>query len=102
MFKKVQFNDIVENISSVTMTGLKFLSSSQKECWRENGYVKLTNVFTPKEIAEMSTEYDELFERKRRENVEGLEAVWAGNDMKKLSENRNVTVSINCIFKIKK
>ncbi|KAK0182206.1 hypothetical protein PV327_000367 [Microctonus hyperodae] len=92
MIKRVQFNDIVENISSSTMSGLKFLSSAQKECWRENGYVKLTNVFTPEEILEMSMEYDELFERKGRENIEGLEAVWAGNDMKKLSENRDVTV----------
>lgn len=76
------------------MTKLKFITPEQKKCWQDNGFVKLTNVFTEKEIEEFSTEYDELFERKRREDLEGLESAWVGNDMKNLSGNRNVTVSI--------
>lgn len=76
------------------MSNLKFLTRAQKECWNENGYAKLTNVFTPKEIIEMSNEYDEIFESKRRENLEGLESAWIGNDMKELAGNRGVTVSV--------
>ncbi|XP_047032909.1 probable alpha-ketoglutarate-dependent hypophosphite dioxygenase [Helicoverpa zea] len=74
------------------MNKLKFCTPEQKKCWQDNGYVKLSNVFTPAEIEEMSAEYDELFDRKNREDLTGLEAAWAGNDMKNLASNRSVTV----------
>lgn len=77
------------------MSKLKFLTREQKNCWVESGYVKLSNVFTTKEIEEISREYDELFERKKKEDLDGLESAWIGDDMKKLAGNRNTTVSRN-------
>lgn len=74
------------------MNKLKALSKEQKNCWIENGYVKLSNIFSTKEIDEISKEYDDLFERKKQEDIDGLESAWIGDDMKKLSGYRNTTV----------
>ncbi|XP_034942550.1 probable alpha-ketoglutarate-dependent hypophosphite dioxygenase [Chelonus insularis] len=74
------------------MNKLKFLTAEQHKCWQDNGYVKLSNVFTSKEMNEICTEYNQLFEQKSQENMEALEAVWIGDDMKNLSAHRNVTV----------
>ncbi|XP_072742525.1 probable alpha-ketoglutarate-dependent hypophosphite dioxygenase [Anoplolepis gracilipes] len=74
------------------MASLKFLTSEEKKFWEENGYIKLTNVYSPKEVNEISDAYNELFERKHRENLAGLEARWAGEDMKKLSGYIDYTV----------
>ena len=72
---------------------LKFLSPEQKKFWTENGFVKLSNVLSNKEVQEFSDAYNELFERKQRENVSALEAAWAGEDMKKAANGINYTVS---------
>lgn len=72
---------------------LKFLTAEQKKCWEENGFVKLSNIFTDEEFNEISSEYDDLFSRKQKENANGLEAAWKGDDMKKAASNINYTVS---------
>ncbi|KYM83789.1 putative alpha-ketoglutarate-dependent hypophosphite dioxygenase [Atta colombica] len=66
------------------MVALKFLTPEQKQFWDDNGYIKL-NIFSTKEINEISDAYTELFERKFRENIGGLESRWTGQDMKKLA-----------------
>lgn len=73
---------------------LKFLTSEQKQFWQENGYIKLSNVYSMKEMNEISDAYNELFERKHRENLAGLESSWVGEDMKKLAGYTDYTVSI--------
>jgi len=47
---------------------------------------------------EISDAYDELFERKRRENLEGLESAWVGDDMKKEAGYIDYTVSKKTIY----
>lgn len=74
------------------MASLKFLTTEQKQFWQENGFIKLTNVYSAKEVNEISDAYNEIFERKHRENL-GLEASWAGNDMKKLAGFNDYSVS---------
>jgi len=64
------------------MAALKYLTSEQKQFWKENGYIKLSNVYTMKEMNEISDTYDEVFEKAHRQNV-SLEASWIGDDMKK-------------------
>lgn len=73
------------------MVGLKFLTSEQKQFWQENGFVKLSNVYSTKELNEIYDAYDELFERKQNENL-NLEARWAGEEMKKAAGNIDYTV----------
>lgn len=77
------------------MATLKFLTSEQKKFWEENGYIKLTNVYSSKEINEISDAYNELFERKCRENLAGLESAWVGEEMKKAAGHIDYTVSEN-------
>lgn len=72
---------------------LKFLTSEEKQFWQENGYIKLSNVYSTKEINEISDTYNELFERKHRDNLIGLEAGWVGEDMKKAAGYIDYTVS---------
>ncbi|XP_011880592.1 PREDICTED: probable phytanoyl-CoA dioxygenase [Vollenhovia emeryi] len=74
------------------MGPLKFLTSEQKQFWQENGYIKLSSVFSTREINEISDAYNELFERKRRENLAGLEAGWVGEDMRKVAGYIDYTV----------
>lgn len=75
------------------MATLKFLTLEQKQFWKENGYIKLTNVYSVKEMNEISDAYNELFERKHRENLRGLESAWAGEEMKKAAGYIDYTVS---------
>lgn len=75
------------------MGPLKFLTSEQKQFWHENGYIKLSNVYSIKEMNEILDAYNELFERKHRENLPGLEAGWRGEDMKKAAGYIDYTVS---------
>lgn len=75
------------------MSPLKYLTPEQQKFWKDNGYIKISNIFSAKEMNEISEAYDELFERKRRENAGGLEAAWVGNDMKKAAGNIDYTVS---------
>ena len=80
------------------MSKLKVLMPEQKEFWKENGYIKISNIFTTKEINEILEAYDELFEQKRCENIEGLESAWAGSEMKKAAGNIDYTVSNTSYF----
>lgn len=75
------------------MGKLKFLTREQKEFYTQNGFVKLSGVFSNEEFEEIAQEYDELFQRKQNEDKDGLEAAWVGNDMKKAARNINYTVS---------
>lgn len=59
------------------MSALKFLTPEQKRFWQDNGYIKLSNIYSSKEMNEISDVYDELFERKHRENLAGLESAWS-------------------------
>ena len=43
---------------------MKLLTTKQKEFYKENGFIKVENVFTKKELDEISQEYDNLFEVK--------------------------------------
>jgi len=74
------------------MADLKYLTSEQKQFWKENGYIKLSNVYTMKEMNEISNTYDEVFEKAHRQNV-SLEASWIGEDMKKAAGNIDYSVS---------
>jgi len=74
------------------MATLKYLTSEQKQFWKENGYIKLSNVYTMKEMNEISDTYNEMFERAHRKNV-SLEASWIGEDMKKAAGNIDYSVS---------
>lgn len=85
------------------MKSLKFLTPEQKNYYEKSGFIKLSGVFTEKEINEISDGYNELFERKHKENFQGLESAWTGNSMKNISENIKYTVRIfnnipHCIF----
>ncbi|XP_014238884.1 uncharacterized protein LOC106660435 [Trichogramma pretiosum] len=74
------------------MKKLKFLTSEQKDFYTENGFVKLSGVFSDKEFDEILKEYNDLFARKQEEDVTSLEAAWVGDDMKKAANNINYTV----------
>lgn len=74
------------------MARLKYLTPEQKKFWTDNGYIKLTGVFSEKEMQEICNGYDELFERKHQENLQGLESAWAGKDMKKAANYKEYTV----------
>ena len=50
----------------------------QVETYRRQGYLLLPGLLGAAELAELSAEYDALFQRKRRE-AGRLEAVWAGD-----------------------
>ncbi|XP_069675940.1 probable alpha-ketoglutarate-dependent hypophosphite dioxygenase [Periplaneta americana] len=65
------------------------LTKEQVDFYRENGYIKLDNIFTEEEINEISDEYDELFARKQHDN---MRTEWRGKDMKNLAKNENVLV----------
>jgi len=80
------------------MASLKFLTPEEKQFWQENGYIKLTNVFSIKEINEISDAYNELFEKKHRENLAGLESSWVGDDMKKAAGYIDYTVRERNIY----
>ena len=46
---------------------LKLLTADEKQFYNDNGYVHLSNVFSPDEVEEMSEEYDTIFERMSRD-----------------------------------
>lgn len=57
---------------------MKYLTSEQKQFYKENGYILLDNIFSPDEIEECSTAYDELFKLKTSQET-NMEATWSGN-----------------------
>ncbi|CAL8125180.1 unnamed protein product [Orchesella dallaii] len=61
---------------SISIMG--FLSETQKQFYKENGYILLDNVFSEKEIDQCGTAYDELFELKRSQEY-NMEATWKGS-----------------------
>lgn len=64
------------------MKSLKYLTVEEKKFYDKNGFVKLSGIFTDAELESISKEYNDLFERKNRENRAGLEAAWRGDRMK--------------------
>ena len=80
------------------MKKLKFLTPDQKEFWKENGFIKLGGIFSNKEFEEISNEYNDVFNRKQKDDVDGLEAAWIGDDMKKAAQNINYTVNIQIYY----
>ncbi|PSN48715.1 hypothetical protein C0J52_08782 [Blattella germanica] len=65
------------------------LTKDQVKFYKDNGFIKLSNIFTDAEIKEISEEYDDLFKRKKST---GLRAEWQGNEMKKAANQEPVTV----------
>ncbi|OXU28256.1 hypothetical protein TSAR_001084, partial [Trichomalopsis sarcophagae] len=86
------FSNGEEHTANSIMGKLKFLTPEQKEFYKENGFIKLSGVFSEQEMNEISNEYDDLFNRKQQANMDGLEAAWEGDDMKKAANNINYTV----------
>ncbi|KAJ8673487.1 hypothetical protein QAD02_004749 [Eretmocerus hayati] len=74
------------------MRKLKYLTPEQKKFYDDNGFIKLSGVFSDREFEEISNEYDHLFTQKQKEDMDGLEAAWIGDDMKKAAGNINYTV----------
>ena len=65
------------------------LTKEQIQFYEDNGYIKLSNIFSENEIDEISEEYDALFARK---NNADLHAVWKGEEMEKACNNDNNVV----------
>lgn len=51
---------------------LKYLTSEQKKFYEDNGYIKLSGDLTNDELYEIYNEYNKIFARKQKENVDGL------------------------------
>ncbi|XP_058802893.1 phytanoyl-CoA dioxygenase, peroxisomal-like [Phymastichus coffea] len=75
-----------------SMSKLKYLTAEQKKFYEDNGFVKISGLFTDREFQEISDEYDYVFTEKSKENMDGLETAWTGEDMKKAANNINYTV----------
>ena len=77
----------------------KLLTAEEKHFYTENGYVQLSNVFSPDEVEEMSEEYDSIFERMSRDKKSRLDTIWQGDwqqglipEVNKGDSERNKTV----------
>lgn len=79
------------------MGPLKFLTAAQKKFYEDNGYIKLGGVFTNEEMETISKSYDELFDRKNRENRDGLESAWVGERVKQEANNIDYTVRFDAL-----
>ncbi|XP_018357113.1 PREDICTED: probable alpha-ketoglutarate-dependent hypophosphite dioxygenase [Trachymyrmex septentrionalis] len=88
-----------KKVLQLKMVALKFLTPEQKQFWEDNGYIKL-NIYSTKEINEISDAYNELFERKFRENLQGMESRWSGEDMKKLAGSISEDYTIKSIHNL--
>lgn len=69
------------------------LTAGQKEFYKENGYIQLSNIFTPEEIKEISDAYDSVFKRKAEQNF-NMQTSWEGKWIKEAgiqSERKTVT-----------
>ncbi|GLH13258.1 Phytanoyl-CoA dioxygenase, peroxisomal [Gryllus bimaculatus] len=66
------------------------LTKEQKQFYKDNGFIKLENIFTKEEMDALSDEYNELFTRKQTES--DMEASWKGNDMKEAAKETPVVV----------
>ncbi|KAJ9589695.1 hypothetical protein L9F63_017101 [Diploptera punctata] len=65
------------------------LTKEQVQFYRDNGFIKLSGIFTDEEVKEISDAYDELFARKRGQE---LQAAWEGDEMKKAAKQEPVVV----------
>ncbi|XP_012254764.2 probable alpha-ketoglutarate-dependent hypophosphite dioxygenase [Athalia rosae] len=65
------------------MDTLKFLTAEEKASYDNNGFIKLSGIFTDTELKTISNEYNDLFERKNADDQGGLEAAWVGERMKR-------------------
>lgn len=74
---------------------MKLLSQEQKQHYENNGYIVL-DIFSESEIEELSLEYNSVFERKQKENIE---ATWGGNWRKESNEVR-ITIKLDYIKNI--
>ncbi|XP_026748432.2 phytanoyl-CoA dioxygenase, peroxisomal-like [Galleria mellonella] len=65
------------------------LTEEQKQFYKSNGYIILKNLISEKELDTISREYDEVFERKNRENIESS---WVGKDAEDRKSDSPYTV----------
>ncbi|XP_047995827.1 probable alpha-ketoglutarate-dependent hypophosphite dioxygenase [Leguminivora glycinivorella] len=65
------------------------LTPEQVQFWKDNGYIKLSGIFTKEELEVLSKEYDRLFYLK---NNPGMEAAWLGSAMEKATSGENYSV----------
>ncbi|XP_069676048.1 phytanoyl-CoA dioxygenase, peroxisomal-like [Periplaneta americana] len=65
------------------------LTKEQVQFYKDNGFIKLENIFTEEEFKEISDEYDDLFARKKSI---GLNATWKGKEMKDAANDEEVEV----------
>lgn len=76
------------------------LTPEQIKFYDDNGYIKLSNIFSDKEMKSISDEYDRLFDLKSHQ---GVEASWQGKEMSKAAQNIQYSVSLlflafSCFF----
>ena len=69
---------------------MKFLTEEQREFYAENGYIKLSGIFTNDFVDELSREYDSLFARKKE--TASLDATWKGDWKNQVKDTSDVQV----------
>ncbi len=67
---------------------MKFLTEEQREFYAENGYIKLSGIFTNDFVDELSREYDSLFARKKE--TASLDATWKGDWKNQVKDTSDV------------
>jgi len=74
------------------------LTNDQKQFYQDNGYIILSGILTPKEIEELSTEYNTTFENSSKYNTEAL---WDGNWKDQvIKKNDDAPVTIQSIHNL--
>ncbi|XP_077300649.1 putative alpha-ketoglutarate-dependent hypophosphite dioxygenase [Arctopsyche grandis] len=68
---------------------MPYLKPEEIKFYKDNGFIKLNNIFSEAEMDEMCKEYNFIFETK---NNEGMESSWAGDEMKKQANFINYSV----------
>lgn len=71
------------------------LKPEEIKFYKDNGFVKLSNIFSEAEMEEMCKEYNFIFETK---NNDEMESSWAGDEMRKQANFINYSVSISIIY----
>lgn len=67
------------------------LTKDQIKSYQENGFVKISGIFSDKELEVILKEYERIFELK---NNAGMEAAWLGDDMRKAAKEKPYSVSL--------
>ncbi|XP_048484567.1 probable alpha-ketoglutarate-dependent hypophosphite dioxygenase [Plutella xylostella] len=65
------------------------MTKQQIQSYKDNGFIKLSNIYSEKELQELSEEYNRIFYKK---NNPGMEAAWLGDDMKAAVKNKEYSV----------